>query len=206
MMRISLFLVLLLAGCSALQQSETPLQPPELVKSAPLPPIAAVVSGGGMRFDVMILVRKDGTVGKVRLLETSSDPEWDSLALHSIMKWQFVPGRQDGAPVDLWVRQPLLVQLREPVIRTLAALASSTQQEADSLYLLIEHGMNFDTLLRQAVQVSGERNGPPGPVDISVYAPHLRDQLLRLREGDVSRPIRIGNRFIIYKRLKKESA
>jgi TonB family protein len=196
----------LLAGCSAVQETETLIQPPELVKRASLPPIVSLVPQGGMKFDVMILVLKDGTVGSVKLLESSSDPGWDSLALHSIMKWQFIPARREGMPVELWVRQPLRVQLRDPIIRTLAGLVSATQEEADSLYLLLEHGMNFDTLLRQAGQPSGERSGSPGSIDISVYAPHLRDELLKLREGEASRPLRIGNRFIIYKRLKKEPA
>jgi parvulin-like peptidyl-prolyl isomerase len=39
-----------------------------------------------------------------------------------------------------------------------------------------------------------------------VYAPPLRDELLRLREGEVSRPLRFGDGFILYKRLKKDPA
>jgi TonB family protein len=159
-----------------------------------------------MKFNVSILVLKDGTVGGVKLLESSSDPDWDSLALHSILKWQFIPARREGMPVELWIRQPLLVQLRDPIIRTLTELVCATQQEADSLSLLLEHGMSFDSLLRHAVQVPGERSGSLGSVDISMYAPRVRDELLRLREGEVSRPLRVGNRFIMYKRLKKEPA
>jgi TonB family protein len=206
MIRTVLFLTILLAGCSAIPQTETPIKPPELVKSARLPPILSVVPGEGMRFNVKILVLKDGTVGDVKLLESSGDAEWDSLALHSIMKWQFVPARADGRPMDVWVRQPLVVQLRDPIIRVLAGLVSATEHEADSLYSLVEHGMDFDSLLRQAVQVSGERGRALGAVDISVYAPPLRDELLRLREGEVSRPLRFGDGFILYKRLKKEPA
>lgn len=206
MIRTVLFLTILLAGCSAIPQTETPIEPPELVKSARLPPILSVVPGEGMRFNVKILVLKDGTVGDVKLLESSGDAEWDSLALHSIMKWQFVPARADGRPMDVWVRQPLVVQLRDPIIRVLAGLVSATEHEADSLYSLVEHGMDFDSLLRQAVQVSGERGRALGAVDISVYAPPLRDELLRLREGEVSRPLRFGDGFILYKRLKKEPA
>jgi TonB family protein len=204
--RTALFLLFLLAGCSAIQQTDAPIQPPELVKGAPLPPIVSFVPEGGMRFDVMILVREDGTVGNVTLLQSSRDPDWDSLALHSIMKWEFIPARRDGMPVKLWIHQPLRVQLRDPVFRTLAALASATREEADSLSLLLEHGMTFDTLLRQALHVSGDKSGTTGTVDISVYAPRLRDELLKLREGEVSRPLRVGNRFIIYRRLKKEPA
>ena len=206
MIRTVLFLTILLAGCSAIPQTETPIKPPELVKSARLPPILSVFPGEGMRFNVKILVLKDGTVGDVKLLESSGDAEWDSLALHSIMKWQFVPARADGRPMDVWVRQPLVVQLRDPIIRVLAGLVSATEHEADSLYSLVEHGMDFDSLLRQAVQVSGERGRALGAVDISVYAPPLRDELLRLREGEVSRPLRFGDGFILYKRLKKEPA
>jgi TonB family protein len=206
MIRTVLFLTILLAGCSAIPQTETPIKPPELVKSARLPPILSVVPGEGMRFNVKILVLKDGTVGDVKLLESSGDAEWDSLALHSIMKWQFVPARADGRPMDVWVRQPLVVQLRDPIIRVLDGLVSATEHEADSLYSLVEHGMDFDSLLRQAVQVSGERGRALGAVDISVYAPPLRDELLRLREGEVSRPLRFGDGFILYKRLKKDPA
>ena len=206
MIRTVLFLTILLAGCSAIPQTETPIKPPELVKSARLPPILSVVPGEGMRFNVKILVLKDGTVGDVRLLESSGDAEWDSLALHSIMKWQFVPARADGRPMDVWVRLPLVVQLRDPIIRVLDGLVSATEHEADSLYSLVEHGMDFDSLLRQAVQVSGERGRALGAVDISVYAPPLRDELLRLREGEVSRPLRFGDGFILYKRLKKDPA
>ena len=203
MIRTELFLTILLAGCSAIQQTETPVELPELVRSSPLPPIVWIVPGGGMKFNVMILVRKDGTVGNARLLDSSGDPDWDSLALHSIMQWQFIPARRAGRPVELSIRQPLLVQLRDPVIRILAALVSGTQREADSLYSLIEGGTDFDSLVRHAVQVPGERSGPRGSVDISYYAPHLRKELLRLREGEVTRPLRFGNGFTIYKRLKR---
>jgi protein TonB len=206
MMRTAVFLTILLSGCSAMQQAENPVMPPELVTSAALPLIPSVVPGGGMRFNVEILVRKDGTVGDVKLLQSSGDPDWDSLALRSIRKWLFDPARRDGTPVELWVRQPLLVQLRDPIIRTLAALESATQQEADSLYSLVEHGADFDSLQRQAELVQGERSRSPGSVDISMFAPRLRDKLLKLRDGEVSPPLRIGSRFIMYKRLKKEPA
>jgi TonB family protein len=206
MMRTPFCLLFLLAGCSAIQLTDTPIQPPELVKGASLPPIVSFVPRGGMKFDVMILVLKDGTVGSVQLLESSGAPDWDSLASRSIAQWEFNPARREGMPVELWIHQPLRVQLRDPINRTLAGLASATEEEADSLNLLLEHGIAFDTLLRHTAQASGDRSASPGFIDISVFAPRLRDELLKLREGDVSRPIRIGNRFIIYKRLKQEPA
>ena len=206
MIRTVVFLTILVAGCSAIQLTESSIQPPELVKSYPLPPIVSDIPGGRLKFTVMLFVRKDGTVGKVSMPESVNDPKWDSLAVRSIMKWQFTPARQEGKPVDLWLRQPLVVQFRDPIIRNLAGLISETEREADSLYALLEHGLNFDTLLMHAVQVSGERSSTIGSVDISVYARDLRAELLKLREGDVSHPLRIGSRFVIYKRLKNEPA
>jgi protein TonB len=206
MTRTVLFLMVLFAGCSAIEQTETPVQPPKLTRSAPLPPIVSVVPEAGMKFTVLIHVRRDGTVGDATLLKSSGHPDWDSLALHSILKWEFIPAQREGKPVEVWMRQPLVVQFLDPVMRTLAALVSATQQEADSLEALLDHGTGFDALLRDAVQVRGERSGSLGAVDISFFVPHLRNELLRLGEGDVSRPLRVGNRFIIYKRLKKDPA
>src|SRR5664279_794474 len=94
MIRTALFLLFVLSGCSAFQQTDSPIQPPELVKSASLPPIVSLVPEFGMRFDVMILVLEDGSVAGVKLLQSSNNPDWDSLALHSIMKWQFLPARR----------------------------------------------------------------------------------------------------------------
>lgn len=206
MIRTLAVLTILLAGCSAIQLTESSIQVPELVKSYPLPAIVSDLPGVRLKFTVMILVLKDGTVGRVSMTESVNDPAWDSLAVHSIMKWQFNPARQEGKPVDLWLRQPLVVQFRDPIVRNLAGLISGTEREADSLYALLEHGLNFDTLLMHAVQVSGERSTSIGTVDISAYARNLREELLRLKEGDVSRPLKIGNRFVIYKRLKNQPA
>ena len=71
MIRTVFFFMVLLAGCSVIRQTETPIEPPELVKSTPLPRIPMVVAGGEMKFNVRILVLKDGTVGNVKLLESS---------------------------------------------------------------------------------------------------------------------------------------
>jgi TonB family protein len=206
MIRTVLFLLIFLAGCTAVQQTEIPVQPPELVKSAPLPPVVSNFPGGGVRFTVLILVLKDGTVGRAKMLESSGDAQWDSLALKSVAKWQFIPAREEGVPVDLWVRQPLRVQVREPIVMTLAALTSASEQEADSLYLLLEHGANFDSLALHSALGPREGNGLPRPVDISMFAPQPREEIQKLEEGQVSHPLRIGNRYIIYKRLKKEPA
>jgi len=195
MIRTVLFLTILLAGCSAIPQTETPIKPPELVKSARLPPILSVVPGEGMRFNVKILVLKDGTVGRRETARIERGRGMGFSRPHSIMKWQFVrPVRMEGQ----WMSGFANLSLCSSGTRSSGSSTDwcpATEHEADSLYSLVEHGMDFDSLLRQAVQVSGERGRALGAVDISVYAPPLRDELLRLREGEVSRPLRFGDGF-----------
>jgi len=205
-MRILILLVFLLAGCSAIPPSEAPVEVPELVSSTSLPPIPYVVPGDGLKFTVMIHVMSDGTVGEVKVIQSGAEPGWDSLALDSIKKWRFIAGRRDGTPVDVWIRQPLVVQIRNPIFRTLAEIACVNEHEADSLYTLLALGADFDSLLRQAPPEHGDRDAFVGSVDISVYPAYLRNELLRLKEGEISRPVRHGSRFVIYRRLKSEPA
>ncbi|HTY60429.1 MAG TPA: TonB family protein [Bacteroidota bacterium] len=202
MIRTLCILMFLLAGCSAIQQTPEPIQRPELVRSAPLPPIVQNSPGGEMKLTVAILVLKDGAVGDADLISSSGDPDWDSLALRSIMQWQYTPGRREGRPMEVWLRQPLRVQFHEPVVMNLAGLISATEQAADSLYLLIERGADFDSLFALARADSGVRRTSLGSVDVSMYAKQLRSEFLRLNEGDVTRPLRIGATFVIYKRIK----
>lgn len=204
MIRSLILLVFLLAGCSAIPTSEAPVGIPELVSSTALPPLHCVVPGEGIKFTVMIHVMSDGTVGDVKVLQSAAEPGWDSLALVSIKKWRFIAGRKDGVPADVWIRQPLVVQIRNPIVRSLAEIACVNEREADSLYALLALGTDFDSLLRQPAEMQVDRDDFVGSVDISVYPPFLRNELLRLKEGEVSRPVRHGGRFVIYRRLKSE--
>ncbi len=205
-MRNLILLVFLLAGCSAIPPSEAPVEVPELVSSTSLPPVPYVVPGEGMKFTVMIHVMSNGTVGEVKVLQSDAVPAWDSLALDSIKNWRFIAGRRDGTPVDVWIRQPLVVQIRNPIFRTLAEIACVNEREADSLYALLVLGADFDSLLRQSPRARGDRDAFVGSVDISVYPALLRNELLGLKEGEISRPFRHGSRFVIFRRLKSEPA
>jgi len=206
MIRTLIPLAFLIAGCSAIPPAETPVEVPELVSSTSLPPIPSVVPGDGMKFTVMIHVMSDGTVGDVKVLRSGAEPAWDSLALNSIMKWRFIAGRRDGTPVDVWIRQPLVVQIRNPIYRKLAEIVCVSEREADSLYALLVLGTDFDSLLRPSSAPRSERDAYVGSVDISVYPPLQKNALLQLKEGEISRPVRHGSRFVIYRRLKSEPA
>jgi protein TonB len=57
---------------------------------------------------VRLLVRADGTVGRVDVLASSGDPELDRATVAAMSRWRFDPARRGGTPVDsyyvVWVR------------------------------------------------------------------------------------------------------
>jgi len=197
------FLLIMLIGCTASRQTDVPIEQPELISTAPLPPLASVSSAGGLNLRVLLHVMEDGTVADAKLLESSEDSGWDSLALQSMKQWRYTAPRRNGAPSNIWVRQLVVVQVQEPIVMTLGELVSSNRQKADSLYSLIENGADFDALVKQITGVSSsEEGGFRGAVDIAMYPRHVRDQLKKLREDQVTRPLRVGLNYVIYKRFK----
>jgi TonB family protein len=201
MIRIVPFMMVFLVGCSAMQLAEIPTEAPELVRMTPLPPINSIIPRGGLKLIVMLLVLKDGSVGEARLVETSGVPEWDSVVLQAIRQWQFAPGRRDGVPADLWIRQPITVKPQEAIMLTLGALVRATLQEADSLHALLETGADFDSLvMRSSRSPSHQEGGFLGAVDIAVFPQHIRNELRRLSQGEFTPPLKMGDRYVIYRR------
>jgi parvulin-like peptidyl-prolyl isomerase len=48
-----------------------------------------------------------------------------------------------------------------------------------------------------------DRGGFLGTVDIRTYVPRVRESLRYLHEGEYTGPIRVGDKYVIYKRVKK---
>jgi TonB family protein len=160
----------------------------------PLPPITTKSYPTGMRLNVLIHVLQDGTVENVRMLGSSGDVEWDSLALQSMKQWRYGPLRHDGVPADLWFRQLVVVQLQEPIVMTIGELKSASLHEADSLYALLEKGTDLDLLFKQAI----------GTFDIAKYPQNVREKVRSLSEGENTRPLHLGDKYVIYKRFPKK--
>jgi protein TonB len=59
-----------------------------------------------------ILVRRDGTVGSVRLAQSSGHESLDQSAIREVMKWTFYPGKKGDEPLEMWVTIPIRFQLR----------------------------------------------------------------------------------------------
>lgn len=59
------------------------------------------------RVRLRLLVREDGTVGRVEVAVPSGRPEMDAAAAAAAAGWRFLPARRDGAPITsivlVWV-------------------------------------------------------------------------------------------------------
>ena len=59
-----------------------------------------------------VLVRRDGTVGSIRLARSSGHETLDQSAIRGVRKWTFHPGKQGGEAVEMWVTIPIRFQLK----------------------------------------------------------------------------------------------
>lgn len=64
---------------------------------------------GSVVLEVKVL--KNGTVGDLRVLESSGHTVLDKAALKSVRNWLFEPGRQGEQEVDMWVRVPIRFEI-----------------------------------------------------------------------------------------------
>ena len=54
-----------------------------------------------------ILIQPDGSVGEVRLKQSSGYPRLDKTAIRAIKKWRYIPAREGDTPVEYWYLQAL---------------------------------------------------------------------------------------------------
>jgi protein TonB len=59
-----------------------------------------------------VLVAKDGRVADIRLQASSGHEILDRIALETVREWAFTPGRRGEEPVEMWVRVPILFELK----------------------------------------------------------------------------------------------
>jgi TonB family protein len=78
-----------------------PLVPPKVVKETPpLYTKSAFDRGIEGRVVLKVIIRKDGSIGPVRV-DQSLDDELDAAAAEAIRKWQFDPAKVKGEPINV---------------------------------------------------------------------------------------------------------
>jgi TonB family protein len=199
-------ILILLSGCKSLELPEAPETLPQLVYQAPLPPWPESSLLRELRLDLEIYVGTDGLVRDAVLITPTVFSEWNRRALEEVRKWRFSPAMARGKPVPLWIRQTVRVQFEQPMVMVLAEIAVSEAALADSLHRLLESGVPFDTLARRfSVAASRELGGVLGEIDVRTLPNEVRRELVKLQEGEFSEPLVLGQRYVIYKRLKPRS-
>lgn len=202
-MRIFFFLLGLICfwGCSAVHNT-TDNVAPKLLMQEPLPPASKSIQAN-LKLNMDLLINTDGSVGVVRLLNSSGDKEWDSLAIESIRKWKFTPAIVNGKPVAIWLRQSAIVAYMDPKFLSLAEIVCPTFEEADSVYNALLAGNDFSELVaKHSISESKNNNGNIGSVDIRYYPENIRQELISLTDEDFTKPLEFGNQFIILKKVK----
>ena len=147
---------------------------------------------------------EDGTVGKTRMLKGSGDAAWDSLAVLSLKQWRFTPARVDNKPVGSWFHMQSTIRYADAQFMSLAEILCTSAEEADSVYREIEQGKNFNELaMKYSVDPSREMSGMLGEVNINLFPENIRKPLSKLVIDGYTKPIKYGDLYAIFKRLKK---
>lgn len=189
----------MLWGCTHTRPPEMPH--PELVRISSLPSFSSFVQKDKLTLSVLFRVLEDGTIAEVRMLGSSGDPGWDAVAIDSMKHWRFNHLAGECPPDGIWVRNAIVVQVEEQIVMALAGLTVQSEREADSLYALLEQGVQFEILARNS-EGTGKLVAPE-PVNIAQFPRKVRDEVRKLRVHDFTKPIRVGERYVIYKRFEQ---
>jgi protein TonB len=66
-------------------------------------PPASRRAGEAGTVQLSVFVKENGRAGEVKIVKSSGFPKLDEAAVREVQRnWRFVPGKEDGKPVDMW--------------------------------------------------------------------------------------------------------
>jgi parvulin-like peptidyl-prolyl isomerase len=87
----------------------------------------------------------------------------------------------------------------------LAEIVCPTRELADSLSALLVQGADFGALARRhSTAATRARDGYLGRVDLTSYPLTVQMTVTAIGEGEVTKPLRIGDGFVILKRVSEQ--
>ena len=200
---IYFILCLFYMGCAGLDQSVDP-SIPHLLFQNPLPPLPESLQRPPDKISMMLFISKDGTVTNVRLILGSGIASWDSLAVSTIMRWQFVPARMNDKPVGAWFHMEASILYTIPEYCSLAEIVHHEKKVIDSIYTALIQGQDFSELATNySTSPSRQNNGVLGKVNIYSYPNQIRRHLTHLKVDEFTKPLQYGEIYIIFKRIKE---
>lgn len=200
---IFICLFFITSGCTVFQPDETTLIQPKLLRQSELPPLRESLFSNRFEFDCEMLINANGDVERAKLLTGSGDETWDSLAALSLLDWKYTPAIYGGHPIKLMVRRKIKVVFVEPKVLSLAEIQLDNLTQADSVYRALLSGADFTLLvLKYSISPTREKKGYLGDMNIKHFSDNISVALSELDEGEFTKPLRYGERYIIFKRLK----
>ncbi len=196
-------LIFLLTACTLFRSTETNNAEPKLIKQAPLPEIPELIGKLNFQFYCEMIIDESGNVEKARLLASSGDRQWDSLTVLSLYDWKFSPAYINEKPVKATIRRKVNVLFVDAKSITLSEIICKNKSDADSVYNRLIRGENFEQLARiYSISNSKNTGGYLGAVDIQHYTNDIRNILSKLKVNQFTKPLKYGDAFAIFKRLK----
>ena len=200
---ILFFLFFITSGCSVFQPEETSIIQPTLLKQSELPPLRQSIEGNWFEFYCEMQINADGDVERAKILNGTGDEIWDSLAVLSLLKWKYSPAVYDGHPIKLLIRRKIRVVFVEPKVIPLVEIELQNYELADSVYNALLSGADFTFLVKKySISSSRESNGYLGNINIRHYSDNIRDALSNLAEGEFTKPLKYGDYYVIFKRVR----
>ena len=200
---IFICLFFIIQGCTTFRPYEKTFIQPKLLKQSELPPLRETILSTSFELSCAMLINANGGVENAKLLTSSGDAVWDSLAELSFLKWKYSPAIYDGHPIKLMVHTDLKVIFAEPKVLSLAEIQVDNLAQADSVYSALLRGADFTSLvLKYSTSNSRDRNGLLGEVNIKHFSESISDALDQLTEGEFTKPMYYGEHYIIFKRQK----
>ncbi|MBI2428237.1 MAG: TonB family protein [Ignavibacteriales bacterium] len=202
-----ILLSLVLFGACSTTQEVADLTLPELIVQYPLPAFPFPTSSTHLRIEFKILVNEDGTVKVAELLYGSGNDEWDSATIETIKSWRYTPALYKNKPIKLWLKQVAVIQFSEPQFIPLQEIVFLTKEAADSAYNQLEQGSAFEEIaMLYSVSPSRTQKGTLGKINIQIYPLHIKQVLAELNDDQITPPMKFGDRYVIYKRVKEHSS
>jgi hypothetical protein len=170
---------------------------PQLLIQYPLPAVTGTILKPYFKIEMNLYIKEDGSVGKVVFVKGSGDKVWDSLAAESVLKWKYSPAHVDHHNVNIWLNQVAVVELQNPKYLALVEIVCPTPEEADSVYVSLKNGNDFDGL---KALPDDDKNIDLGKVDIHLFPENIRCELAYLERDQYTKPIKFGDSYVIFKR------
>ncbi len=199
----ALLCAIILFGCISSQVENNGITKPVLIYQFPLPPIPPSINESQLILNLNLYILDDGSVKEVLIKNNGMDKKWLADAKESILKWKYSPAMINNKPVRIWINQKTIIRIVESIFYKLAEIQFASIDTAQHVYKLLKENEDFGKLAGvYSAAPSGKLGGIIGRVDILQYPLDVRKEILKLRFNEFTAPLKFGDKYIIYLRLK----